>query len=45
MGEWGSEEQLLAWGREGEGLFEGGGITRPVRENRWVDVLDRSSSK
>ena len=40
MGEWGSEEQLLAWGREGEGLFEGEGIRRPKREEGWVDILD-----
>lgn len=32
MGQWGSEEQLLAWRREGEGLFESGGISRP----RWM---------
>ena len=45
MGEWGSEEQLLAWGRDGEGLFEGGGIRRPKRKDGWVDVLERSSSE
>lgn len=45
MGEWASEEQLLAWGRESEGLFEGGGIARPARKDGWVDVLDSSSSK
>ena len=45
MGQWGSEEQLLAWGHEGEGLFEKGGITRPKREGGWVDVLDMATSK
>ena len=40
MGEWGSEEQLLAWGREGEGLFEGeidlfdGSIAIPLAEEK-----------
>ena len=45
MGEWGSEEQLLAWGREGEGLFEGEGIRRPKREEGWVDILGSLGSK
>ncbi|KAI1619733.1 amidase [Exophiala viscosa] len=40
MGEWGSEEQLIAFGKEGEGLFtKEGGIRRPQGEKMWVDVL------
>lgn len=40
MGEWGSEEQLISFGKEGEGLFsKDGGIRRPQGEKMWVDVL------
>ncbi|KAL2432616.1 Fatty acid amide hydrolase [Exophiala dermatitidis] len=40
MGEWGSEEQLLAFGKEGEALLAGeGGIRRPKGDKMWVDVL------
>ncbi|KIW19269.1 hypothetical protein PV08_03563 [Exophiala spinifera] len=38
MGEWGSEEQLISFGKEGEGLLEGG-IRRPRGDKMWVDVL------
>lgn len=42
MGIWGSEEQLIEWGREAEGLLggseEGAAIKRPPGE-RWVDLL------
>lgn len=43
MGEWGSEEQLLAFGKEGEGVLEGKSIRKPRREDGWVDVLDLAS--
>lgn len=40
MGEWGSEEQLLAFGKEGESLLkDSGGIRRPKGENQWFDLL------
>ena len=39
MGEWGSEEQLLTWGREGESMLEMNGAQRPSRQDGWVDVL------
>ena len=40
MGDWCSEEQLIAFGREGEGFLAGGdGIRRPKDEKNWVDVL------
>ena len=38
MGEWGTEEQLMEWAREGDGLCE---VRRPVGEGAWVDVLGR----
>lgn len=47
MAEWGQEEQLLEWGREGEGILdadggeEGVGVKRPSgKEGRWVDVVE-----
>ncbi|KAL6253344.1 hypothetical protein RBB50_001067 [Rhinocladiella similis] len=43
MGEWGSEEQLISFGKEGEGLLEGG-IRRPRGDQLWVDVLAASKS-
>lgn len=40
MGDWCSEEQLLAFGKEGESFLTGGtGIRRPKDEKNWVDVL------
>ncbi|KAK7897766.1 hypothetical protein LTR67_004396 [Exophiala xenobiotica] len=40
MGEWGSEEQLLAFGKEGLGLLANeGGVRRPRGDKMWVDVL------
>lgn len=42
MGEWGSEEELMTWGRGMEemgGNGEGGGAKRPQGEGRWVDVV------
>jgi len=39
MGEWGSEEQLLAFGKEGESLLGGEGLRRPKGDGDWVDVL------
>lgn len=42
MAEWGSEEQLLAWAKEGEGIVGDGGARRPQRQDGWVDVLELS---
>jgi hypothetical protein len=42
MGDWCSEEQLIAFGREGESFLAGagaGGIRRPKDEQNWVDIL------
>jgi hypothetical protein len=40
MGDWCSEEQLIAFGKEGESfLAGGGGIRRPTDAQNWVDVL------
>ncbi|RMZ78278.1 hypothetical protein DV737_g3952, partial [Chaetothyriales sp. CBS 132003] len=39
LGEWGAEEQLLAFGREGENLAGSDGILKPQREGSWVNVL------
>jgi hypothetical protein len=40
MGDWGNEEQLLAFGKEGDSFLHGGnGIRRPQGERKWVDVL------
>ncbi|KAH0837489.1 hypothetical protein AYO21_08912 [Fonsecaea monophora] len=40
MGDWGSEEQLLAFGKEGESFLTGGSaIRRPKDEKMWIDVL------
>ncbi|KAJ9645597.1 hypothetical protein H2204_001178 [Knufia peltigerae] len=44
MGEWGSEEQLISFGKEGRGLLEGGDIRRPRGDNLWVDVLAASKT-
>lgn len=45
MGEWGSEDAVLQWGREAEGWLNevyGGGRQRP---SNWVDVVAESKSK
>ena len=39
MGEWGSEEQLLTFAKEGEGLLGEEGLRRPAQEGAWVDTL------
>ncbi|EXJ83535.1 hypothetical protein A1O1_07158 [Capronia coronata CBS 617.96] len=40
MGEWGSEEQLIAFGKEGESLLASeGGVRRPKGDKKWIDVL------
>jgi len=39
MGEWGSEEQLLAWGRESESILGEDGVRRPKGSGNWVDVI------
>lgn len=46
MGEWGSEEQLLAFGEEGESLLQdSGGVRRPKDESLWFDLLGGGLSK
>ena len=45
MGEWGSEDALLAWGREAERFLNeeyAGGRQRPTN---WVDVVEQSKAK
>lgn len=45
MGEWGSEEQLLAFGKDGLGLLaKEGGVRRPRGDRMWVDVLAASKA-
>ncbi|RMZ90204.1 hypothetical protein DV736_g2571, partial [Chaetothyriales sp. CBS 134916] len=44
LGEWGAEEQLLAFGREGENLVGTDGIRKPQGEGSWVNVLTTSES-
>ncbi|RMZ78362.1 hypothetical protein DV738_g3847, partial [Chaetothyriales sp. CBS 135597] len=44
MGEWGAEEQLLAFGREGENLVGADGVRKPQGEGSWVNVLAPSNS-
>jgi Asp-tRNA(Asn)/Glu-tRNA(Gln) amidotransferase A subunit family amidase len=47
MGDWGSEDQLLAWGREAEiylNEFYDGGKRKPSGEG-WVDVFSLADSK
>ena len=45
MTEWGAEERLIEWAREGEGLLGEEGVRRPGGEGRWVDVLARAAGK
>ena len=46
MGEWGAEEDLLAWGKESVGLLDGsGGVRRPRRDGAWVDVLALAAAR
>lgn len=45
MGEWGSEDALLAWGREAERWLNeeyAGGRQRPAN---WVDVVEQGKTK
>ena len=44
MGEWGSEEQLIEFGREGENLVGADGISKPTGDGSWVDVLANTES-
>jgi len=45
MGEWGAEEQLLAFGKEGESLLkDSGGVRRPKGDGLWFDLLASSTS-
>jgi len=45
MGEWGSEEQLIAFGKEGVGLLARyGGVRRPRVDKMWIDVLAECTS-
>ena len=45
MGDWCSEEQLIAFGKEGDAFLNGGnGIRRPKGDKMWLDVLAGKSS-
>ncbi|KAI9785941.1 MAG: hypothetical protein M1839_008207 [Geoglossum umbratile] len=39
MGEWGGEEELIEWGKEGEGYLNSGLEGGRLRPGGWVDVL------
>ena len=45
MGEWGSEEQLLSFGKEGDGRLTEKSARKPKREDGWVDVLEISAKR
>jgi Asp-tRNA(Asn)/Glu-tRNA(Gln) amidotransferase A subunit family amidase len=45
MGEWGSEEQLLQFGKDGEGILGEEGARRPTGNGIWVDVLALTHDK
>ncbi|KAM5447905.1 putative amidase [Microsporum audouinii] len=42
MGEWGSEEALMEWGRDGEGVLGGKGLRTPDKEKggKWIDAIN-----
>ncbi|KIV97352.1 hypothetical protein PV10_01114 [Exophiala mesophila] len=45
MGDWGSEEQLLAFGKEAQSSLDNkGGIQRPKGDKAWFDLLAQHSS-
>ena len=45
MGDWGSEEQLLAFGKEAQSsLVNKGGIQRPKGDKAWFDLLAQHAS-
>ena len=44
MGEWGSEEQLIEFGRAGENLGGADGISKPQGKGSWIDVLASTKS-
>lgn len=39
LGEWGSEDQLIRFGKVHEGFLGPSGVRRPTQEGCWVDVL------
>lgn len=45
MGEWGQEEQLLKFGKDGEDILGEGGARRPTGKGNWVDVLGLTVGK
>ena len=45
MGEWGSEDALLAWGREAEGWLNEGYAGGRQRPTNWVDVVEQGKTK
>ncbi len=45
MGEWGAEEQLLQFGKDGEGILGEAGVRRPTGQGNWVDVLSLIANK
>lgn len=44
MGEWGDEEKLFVWAREGESLLDDGVARRPKPVGNWVDVLAKAEN-
>lgn len=42
MSEWGLEEDLLAFGRQCEGLLGEEGLRRSKVERQWLDVLENA---
>ncbi|KAK2864942.1 hypothetical protein FQN49_004063 [Arthroderma sp. PD_2] len=46
MGEWGSEEALMEWAGDGEGMLDGKGLKTPNKENggRWIDTIELALS-
>lgn len=39
MGEWGTEEQLLTFGKDAEAFLGTRGTRRPLGDGNWIDVL------
>jgi Asp-tRNA(Asn)/Glu-tRNA(Gln) amidotransferase A subunit family amidase len=45
MGEWGSEEQLLQFGKDGEGILGEEGVRRLRGKGKWVDVTGLAATE
>jgi hypothetical protein len=44
MGEWGAEDQLIDFGREGEKMLSADVIARPKPKGAWLDVIESTKS-